>query len=350
MKRIRRVKKAAPSAKEIESNVKNTLARMGNRGNVKNATRKKSRKDRRLAHAKAEEERLQKQRDDAQKLKVTEFITTSQLASLMNVAVIEVISKALKMGSMININQRLDPDVIEMVALEFGYEAELMRDDEEVQVIEEEEDKPEDLIARPPIVTIMGHVDHGKTTLLDYIRETKVASGEAGGITQHIGAYKVQTDSGREVAFLDTPGHEAFTAMRARGAKVTDIVVIVIAADDGVMPRTKEAISHAQAADVPIIIAINKMDRPNANPERIKQELSEMNLLVEDWGGKYQCQEISAKTGAGVDDLLERVLLEAEVLELKANPNKRAVGTVVEATLDKGRGYVTTVLMMIWTD
>ena len=263
---------------------------------------------------------------------------------MMEKPVTDVISACMTLGMMITMNQRLDAETLTILADEFGYDIEFIGADVE-ESIQEKEDNPEDLVPRPPIVTIMGHVDHGKTSLLDFIRETNVIAGEAGGITQHIGAYSVSLKNGGKVTFLDTPGHEAFTAMRARGAQVTDIVVIVIAADDAVMPQTKEAISHAQAAGVPMIFAINKVDRPEANPDKIKEQLSTMNILVEDWGGKYQSQEVSAKTGAGVDELLEKILLEAEMLELKANPNKEAVGTVVEAQLDKGRGYVSTVLI-----
>ena len=262
----------------------------------------------------------------------------------MSVTVNDVISTCMNLGMFVSINQRLDAEAITIIADEFGYGVEFTSAEDELE-IEVEEDHDENLSDRAPIVTIMGHVDHGKTSLLDYIRKSKIMEGEAGGITQHIGAYDVTTSSGKRIAFLDTPGHEAFTAMRARGAQLTDIVVVVVAADDAVMPQTKEAINHAQVAGVPIVFAINKVDRPNANPEKIKEELSNINILVEDWGGKYQSQEISAKTGAGVDDLLEKVLLEAELLELKANPKRPAVGTVVEAELDKGRGYVTTVLI-----
>jgi translation initiation factor IF-2 len=266
----------------------------------------------------------------------------------MDVSVNEIISMCMSLGMFVSINQRLDAESITIIADEFGFSVEFTSQEEEVDIIEEK-DSEESLEDRAPIVTIMGHVDHGKTSLLDYIRDASVTEGEAGGITQHIGAYDVMTKSGKRIAFLDTPGHEAFTAMRARGAKITDIVIIVVAADDDVMPQTKEAINHAQVAGVPIIIAINKIDKPNANPEKIKEALSANNILVEDWGGKYQCQEISAKSGIGIDDLLEKVLLEAEVLELKANPNKNAIGSVIEATLDKGRGYVTTIMVQSGT-
>ena len=294
--------------------------------------------------AEAKEEQLQQEQQESKTLKVTEFISANDLASLMDVSVNEVISTCMSLGMFVSINQRLDAEAITIIADEFGYNIEFTTADDEMEV-EVEEDAPEDLKPRAPIVTIMGHVDHGKTSLLDYIRSSKVTAGEAGGITQHIGAYDVRTENGDKIAFLDTPGHEAFTAMRARGAKVTDIVIIVVAADDDVMPQTKEAINHAQVAGVPIIIAINKIDKPNANPEKIKESLANINILVEDWGGKYQCAQISAKTGLGVDELLEKVLLEAEMLELKSNPEKPANGTVIEASLDKGRGYVATMLV-----
>ncbi|MEJ7675042.1 MAG: translation initiation factor IF-2 [Chitinophagaceae bacterium] len=280
------------------------------------------------------------------KLQLTEFISVSEFANLMDVSFADVISKCMSLGIMVSINQRLEADVIELVAGEFGHEVEFIGVDDEAELEEEDEDdSAEELVARPPIVTIMGHVDHGKTSLLDYIRSANVIAGEAGGITQHIGAYEVMLKDGRAITFLDTPGHEAFTAMRARGAKVTDIAVIVIAADDAVMPQTKEAISHAQAANVPMIFALNKIDRDGANPEKIKEQLAGLNILVESWGGKYQSQEISAKSGLNVDELLDKILLEAELQELKANPNKDASGTVIEASLDKGRGYVATILV-----
>lgn len=277
-------------------------------------------------------------------IKVTEFVTASELSKLLGVPINQIISTCMSLGMVVSINQRLDAETLSVVAEEFGATVEFVS--VEVQeAIKEVEDKPEDLKPRAPIVTVMGHVDHGKTSLLDYVRKTNVISGEAGGITQHIGAYEVQLDSGKKIAFLDTPGHEAFTAMRARGAKITDVAIIVIAADDSVMPQTIEAINHAQAAGVPIVFAINKIDKPGANPEKIKEQLSKMNILVEDWGGKFQVQEISAKQGLNVDLLLEKVLLEAELLDLKANPNKNAIGTVVESSLDKGRGYIATVLV-----
>jgi len=284
------------------------------------------------------------------KLQLTEFISVSELASLMDVSVSEVIMTCMNIGVIVSINQRLDAEVIELVASEFGHEVEFISAEEQVDEVEDmEEDSPEDLVPRAPVVTVMGHVDHGKTSLLDYIREANVVGGEAGGITQHIGAYEVQLPNGKEITFLDTPGHEAFTAMRARGAKVTDIAVIIVAADDNIMPQTKEAISHATAANVPIIFAINKIDKAGAAPEKIKQELASMNFLVEEWGGKYQSQDISAKTGANIELLLEKILLEAELLDLKANPKRLAVGAVIEASLDKGRGYVTKILVQSGT-
>ncbi|MBW3545199.1 MAG: translation initiation factor IF-2, partial [Bacteroidetes bacterium] len=335
--------------KQIQEQIKETLARLSGGGKGGRASnRSKYRRDKRSAAADAEEARLIQQEEDAKTLKVTEFVSANDLASLMNVTVNEIISACMSLGMFVSINQRLDAEAITVIADEFGYNVDFTTDDDDTEVTEAV-DEAGDLLDRAPIVTIMGHVDHGKTSLLDYIRDAKVAAGEAGGITQHIGAYDVTTESGKHIAFLDTPGHEAFTAMRARGAKVTDIVIIVVAADDAVMPQTKEAINHAQVAGVPIIIAINKVDKPNANPEKIREELAQINILVEDWGGKYQCQEISAKTGMGVDDLLEKVLLEAELLELKANPERAASGTVIEATLDKGRGYVTTLLVQTGT-
>jgi len=346
-----RKKKEEISQKEIDQQFKKTKSLMSggsSRGNEAKSKRQYRKEKRDNIAAAKQKEILDKQKSE-NILKVTEFISASDLATLMNVGVNEIISKCLSMGMFVSINQRLDAENIELIADEFGFGVEFTSAEEEVDVILEEEDKAEDLEERAPIVTIMGHVDHGKTSLLDYVREAKVAEGEAGGITQHIGAYSVNTESGRRIVFLDTPGHEAFTAMRARGAKVTDVVIIVVAADDSVMPQTIEAINHAQVAGVPIVIAINKVDKPNANPNKIKEELSNVNILVEDWGGKYQSYEISAKTGQGIEDLLEGVLLEADVLELKANPNKNAVGTVVEASLDKGRGYVTTLLVQSGT-
>ncbi|NNC85930.1 MAG: translation initiation factor IF-2, partial [Bacteroidia bacterium] len=281
----------------------------------------------------------------AKSIQVTEFVTVSELAILLNVPVGEIIAACMSLGLMVSINQRLDAETLSIVAEEFGSKVEFVSADVQ-EAIKEEEDNPEDLAPRPPIVTVMGHVDHGKTSLLDYIRDTNVIAGEAGGITQHIGAYEVTLDSGKQITFLDTPGHEAFTAMRARGAKVTDVAIIVIAADDSVMPQTVEAINHAQAAEVPIVFAFNKIDKPNANVEKIKEELANMKILVEDWGGKYQSQDISAKKGEHIDKLLEKVLLEAELLEAQANPTKNAVGTVLESTLDKGKGHVTTILVL----
>jgi translation initiation factor IF-2 len=332
--------------KEIQDKIKATLAKLsGGKGQV---NRSKYRKEKRSAAAEANEEKMLQEQEDSKVLKVTEYISANDLASLMDVTVNEVISACLGLGMFVSINQRLDAEAITVIADEFNYTVEFTSAEAEQEEAEEQED-PDTLETRAPIVTIMGHVDHGKTSLLDYIRKSKVVQGEAGGITQHIGAYNVLTDSGKKITFLDTPGHEAFTAMRARGAKVTDIVIIVVAADDTVMPQTKEAINHAQVAGVPIIIAINKIDKPTANPDKIKEALSKENILVEDWGGKYQCELISAKSGLGIPELLEKILLEAEVLELKANPNKKAVGTVVEASLDKGRGYLSTVLVQSGT-
>jgi translation initiation factor IF-2 len=334
--------------KQIQEQIKATLAKLSGGKTNAAANRAKYRRDKR-GMAAEEREALRAQNElDAKTLKLTEFISANDLASLMDVNVNEVIKVCLGMGMFVSINQRLDAEAITVIADEFGYDVEFLSAEEDEEPIDMT-DAPEDLQPRAPIVTIMGHVDHGKTSLLDYIREASVAKGEAGGITQHIGAYEVKTKSGNPITFLDTPGHEAFTAMRARGAKVTDIAIIVIAADDSVMPQTKEAINHAQAAGVPIIIAINKVDKPHSNPEKIREELSQMNILVEEWGGKYQSQEVSAKSGMGVDDLLEKILLEAELLDLHANPNRNAVGTVIEAELDKGRGYVTTVLVQTGT-
>jgi translation initiation factor IF-2 len=329
------------SDKEIQEQIKNTLARLNE---DKHSNRRIVKREKKLANAKRQEE-LQNEADRrANILKVTEFISVSDLAALMGASVNEVIAKCLSFGMFVSINQRLDAEAITIIADEFGYDVEFTSAEQEITV-EEEADLPENLTTRAPIVTIMGHVDHGKTSLLDFIRRTKVVDSEAGGITQHIGAYNVKTKDGRRITFLDTPGHEAFTAMRARGAKVTDVAIIVIAADDSVMPQTKEAINHAQNAGVPIVFAMNKIDKPGANVEKIRKELAEMNMLVESWGGKYQEQEISAKKGIGIDELLEKVLIEAELLDLKANPNRRASGAVIEAELDKGKGYVTTVLV-----
>ncbi|MFT6970232.1 MAG: translation initiation factor IF-2 [Roseivirga sp.] len=343
----KRVPKVELTDKQIQDQIKETLARLsGGKGGGKG--RSKYRKDKRSAAQEAAEEKMLQDHEEAQILKVTEFISASDLASLMGVTVNQVISTCMGLGMFVSINQRLDAEAITIIADEFGFDVGFTTSDEDVEVIEQE-DTADQMIDRAPIVTIMGHVDHGKTSLLDFIRNSKVTEGEAGGITQHIGAYDVQTADGKKIAFLDTPGHEAFTAMRARGAKITDVVIIVVAADDNVMPQTKEAINHAQVAEVPIVIAINKIDKPTANPERIREELAQMNILVEDWGGKYQCQEVSAKTGQGVEELLEKVLLEAELLELKANPDKNASGSVIEASLDKGRGYLTTLMVQTGT-
>ncbi|MDQ6755934.1 MAG: translation initiation factor IF-2 [Bacteroidota bacterium] len=328
--------------KEIQDKIRETQAKLAGAGGRGKSLKAKYRKAKR-------DEAAELQGDEAvtdNKLQVTEFISVSEFANLMDVSFADVISKCMSLGIMVSINQRLEADVIELVASEFGYEVEFIGVDDQAELEEEEDvDTEEELVPRPPIVTIMGHVDHGKTSLLDYIRHANVIAGEAGGITQHIGAYEVMLKDGRAITFLDTPGHEAFTAMRARGAKVTDIAVIVIAADDAVMPQTKEAISHAQAANVPMIFAFNKIDKDGANPEKIKEQLSGMNILVESWGGKYQSQEISAKSGLNVDELLDKILLEAELQDLKANPDRSANGTVIEASLDKGRGYVATILV-----
>lgn len=332
------------SEKEVQEQLKATLAKLSGSKSKGTVSRAKYRREKRSAAAEANEERLQKEQEESKVLQVTEFISANDLASMMNVSVNEVISTCLNLGMFVSINQRLDAEAITIIADEFDYDVKFVAEEEEFE-IEDEEENPEDLKERAPIVTIMGHVDHGKTSLLDFIRHSKVTEEEAGGITQHIGAYDVVTDSGKKITFLDTPGHEAFTAMRARGAKITDVVIIVVAADDNVMPQTKEAINHAMVAEVPIVIAINKVDKPNANPDKIREELSKINILVEEWGGKYQSQEISAKTGLGIDDLLEKVLLEAELLELKANSDKPAVGAVIEASLDRGRGYVATLLV-----
>ena len=338
--------KEEPSEKEIQDQIKATLARLSGAGKSgKFAQRAKFRRQKRDDVAASAEELALEQELQSKVLKVTEFVTANELASMMDVSVTQIISTCMSLGMFVSINQRLDAETLTIVADEFGYQVEFVKpQDEEANL--DVPDAPEDLLPRAPIVTIMGHVDHGKTSLLDFIRKTNVIAGEAGGITQHIGAYEVTLpDDKGKITFLDTPGHEAFTAMRARGAQVTDIVIIVIAADDSVMPQTREAINHAQAAGAPIIFAFNKIDRPGANADKIREQLSAMNILVEEWGGKYQSQEISAKTGLNIDKLLEKVLLEAELLELKANPNKRAVGTVIEAALDKGRGIVTTILV-----
>lgn len=341
------VQKTEPTEEEVKNQIKETLERLQGKGK-KGSKAAKYRKDKRESHRQRVDDELQQQDLESKILKVTEFVTVGEIASLMDVPITKVIGTCMSLGIMVTMNQRLDAETLSIVADEFGYEVEFITTDIE-EAAEVVVDNPEDLVHRAPIVTVMGHVDHGKTSLLDYIRKENVIAGESGGITQHIGAYGVELDNGQKIAFLDTPGHEAFTAMRARGAQVTDIAIIVIAADDDIMPQTKEAISHAQAAGVPMIFAINKVDKPTANPEKIKEKLAGMNLLVEDWGGKYQSHDISAKTGLGVKELLEKVLLEAEVLELKANPNRNALGTVVEAQLDKGRGYVTTILVQAGT-
>lgn len=342
----RNIVKEEPSEEDVKKQVRETLEKL--QGKSSKGKGAKYRRDKREQHREQSELDQQLEAAEEKVLKVTEFVTANEVATMMNVPVTQIISACMSLGMMVTMNQRLDAETLSIVAEEFGYKVEFVTADIE-ESIEEVEDKPEDLKSRAPIVTVMGHVDHGKTSLLDYIRKENVIAGESGGITQHIGAYGVTLDNGQKIAFLDTPGHEAFTAMRARGAQVTDIAIIVAAADDDIMPQTKEAISHAQAAGVPIVFAINKIDKPDANPEKIKEGLAQMNLLVEDWGGKIQSQDISAKMGTGVKELLEKVLLEAELLELKANPEKAAQGTVVEAFLDKGRGYVSTVLVQAGT-
>ena len=336
-------KPAEVNDEDVARQVKETLARLTNKQN-QNKKGAKYRKEKREAAQEKMNEELREEKKESKTLKLTEFVTVSELATMMNVSVNQVIGTLMSVGIMVSINQRLDAETINLVAEEFDFKTEYVS--AEVQeAITEVEDDENDLVPRAPIVTVMGHVDHGKTSLLDYIRKTNVIAGEAGGITQHIGAYNVQLEDGRKITFLDTPGHEAFTAMRARGAQVTDIAIIIIAADDAVMPTTKEAIAHAQAANVPMVFAINKIDKPGANPDRVREELASMNLLVEEWGGKYQCQEISAKKGIGISDLMEKVLLEAEMLDLKANPTRKATGSIIESSLDKGRGYVSTVLV-----
>ena len=335
------VVKPEVSDEDVAKQVKETLARLTNKGKNKAAKYRKEKRES-IQNRQLEQEELEQ--EESKILKLTEFVTANELASMMDISVTQVISTCMSVGIMVSINQRLDAETINLVAEEFGYKTEYVSA-EVAQAIEEEADAEEDLQPRAPIVTVMGHVDHGKTSLLDYIRKANVIAGEAGGITQHIGAYNVKLEDGRRITFLDTPGHEAFTAMRARGAKVTDVVIIIVAADDNVMPQTKEAINHAMAAGVPIVFAINKVDKPNANPDKIKEELAAMNFLVEEWGGKYQSQDISAKKGTGVQELLEKVLLEAEMLDLKANPNRKATGSIIESSLDKGRGYVATVLV-----
>ena len=341
-KKNRPVKQLEVDDEAVARQVKETLARLTSKNQNKKGA--KYRREKRDAVAERMQEEMESQAAESKILKLTEFVTVSELATMMNVGVNQVIGTCMSIGIMVSINQRLDAETINIVAEEFGFTTEYVS--AEVQnAITEEEDDENDLISRAPIVTVMGHVDHGKTSLLDHIRNTNVIAGEAGGITQHIGAYNVKLKDGRQITFLDTPGHEAFTAMRARGAQVTDIAIIIVAADDSVMPTTKEAIAHAQAANVPMVFAINKIDKPGANPDKIREDLANMNLLVEEWGGKYQCQEISAKKGIGVDELLEKVLLEAEMLDLKANPNRKATGSIIESSLDKGRGYVSTVLV-----
>ena len=326
---------------DVQKQIKETLARLTNKPQKKSA---KWRKEKREAFEEREREEAELEMKESKTLRITEFVTANDLALMMDVPINKIIATCMNIGVMVSINQRLDAETINIVAEEFGFKTEYVSA-EVSEAIQVEEDNEEDLLPRPPIVTVMGHVDHGKTSLLDYIRNANVIAGEAGGITQHIGAYNVKLEDGRRITFLDTPGHEAFTAMRARGAKVTDIAIIIVAADDNVMPQTVEAINHASAAGVPIVFAINKIDKPAANPDKIKEELANMNYLVEDWGGKYQSQEISAKKGTGVAELMEKVLLEAEMLDLKANPHRHATGSVIESSLDKGRGYVATVLV-----
>ena len=329
--------------KEIQKQVKETYARMNE---SKNNFGAKHRKEKREIAAIRSQEEMEAAAAENKILKVTEFVTVNDLATLMNnTPVVKVIGACMSLGMMVSINQRLDAETLVLVAEEFGYKVEFVTAELTEEVQQQEPDKEEDLVERPPVITVMGHVDHGKTSLLDNIRNSNVIAGEAGGITQHIGAYSVKLENGRRITFLDTPGHEAFTAMRARGAQMTDLAIIIVAADDAVMPQTKEAIAHAQAAGVPMVFAINKIDKPGANPDTIRRQLSEMNILVEDWGGKYQCQEISAKKGLNVDKLLEKVLFETDLLELKANPNKLGSGAVIESSLDKGRGYLATVLV-----
>ena len=339
--KLKKPVKAEVNEEDVQKQIKETLARLTAKGQKKSA---KWRKEKREAFSTKAQEAAEREMEESRILKLTEFVTANDLASLMDVPVNKVIATCMSLGIMVSINQRLDAETINIVAEEFGFQTEYVSA-EVAESMDEEEDSEENLTQRPPIVTVMGHVDHGKTSLLDYIRNANVIAGEAGGITQHIGAYNVVLDDGRRITFLDTPGHEAFTAMRARGAKVTDIAIIIVAADDNVMPQTVEAINHASAAGVPIVFAINKIDKPNANPDKIKEELANMNDLVEEWGGKYQSQDISAKKGTGVKELMEKVLLEAEMLDLKANPNRRATGSIIESALDKGRGYVATVLV-----
>jgi translation initiation factor IF-2 len=340
-KKKKKLHRPEVSDEDVQKQIKDTLAKLTTKGKSKGSRHRRDKRDAFQQRLVAEHERAE---EDKNTLKVTEFVSASELASLMDVSVSDVIQTCMNLGLFVSINQRLDAETLSIVADEFNYKVEFISVDLQDN-ISTEEDKPEDLVSRSPIVTVMGHVDHGKTKLLDFIRSANVIAGEAGGITQHIGAYSVILEDERKITFLDTPGHEAFTAMRARGAQVTDIAIIVVAADDGIMPQTVEAINHASAAGVPIVFAINKIDKPTANPEKIKEALANMNYLVEDWGGKFQSQEISAKTGLHIGDLLEKVLLEAELLDLKANPNRHALGTVIESALDKGRGYVATILV-----
>ena len=344
----KRIVKEEPTEEEVQKQIRETLEKLQGKSN-RGKGGAKYRKEKRKQHRQKSEEEQNLLEQESKTLKVTEFVTVNEVATMMDVSVTEIISACMSLGMMVTMNQRLDAETLTIVAEEFGFDVEFVDSEQQDELNVEELDDEEDLIPRAPIVTVMGHVDHGKTSLLDYIREENVIAGESGGITQHIGAYGVELESGQKIAFLDTPGHEAFTAMRARGAKVTDIAIIVVAADDDVKPQTKEAISHAQAANVPIVFAINKIDLPTANPEKVKESLANMNLLVEDWGGKIQSHDISAKKGTGVEELLEKVLLEAELLDLKANPNRLAQGTVVEAYLDKGKGYVSTILVQTGT-
>jgi len=344
--RFKGLPKEEPSEEDVQQQIKETLEKLQGKSSKGKAA--KYRKDKREQHKQKSEEELAVLEEESKILKVTEFVTANEIATMMDISPTEIISACMTLGMMVTLNQRLDAETLSIVAEEFGFKVEFVTAEIEEENIEIK-DSPEDLKPRPPIVTVMGHVDHGKTSLLDYIRKENVIAGESGGITQHIGAYGVELNDGQKITFLDTPGHEAFTAMRARGAQVTDLAIIVIAADDDIMPQTKEAISHAQAASVPIVFAINKIDKPNSNPDKIKESLSNMNLLVEDWGGKIQSHDISALKGDGVNELLEKVLLEAELLELKANPDKHAIGTVVEAFLDKGRGYTSTILVQAGT-
>jgi len=349
LKRLKKkpVVKAEVSEVDVQKQIKETLARLTSKGKSKGSKHRKDKREAYTQKRQAEEEKAELEKNI---LKIAEFVTCNELATMMDVQVNEIISACMSLGLFVSINQRLDAETINLVADEFGYDVTFVNaDEEEEEEAAEEEDAPEDLKDRAPIITVMGHVDHGKTSLLDHIRSTNVIAGEAGGITQHIGAYNVTMKNGKRITFLDTPGHEAFTAMRARGAQVTDIAIIIIAADDSIMPQTVEAINHATAAGVPIVFAINKIDKPGANPDKIREALAAMNYLVEEWGGKYQCQEISAKNGLNIDELMEKVLLEAEMLELKANPNKSAVGTIIESSLDKGRGYVATLLVQAGT-